>query len=113
MQGLVRILVGAVLMLAYLWLGVAHHWWLGAIVAIFAAGIAAAVQGRAENTRWGAFALALAVLAMQELRRGLTHSFELILALLIWVALSQIMQWLITSNADVTRDTRNTRAPRA
>ena len=110
MQGLVRILVGAVLMLVYLWLGVAHHWWLGAIVAILAAGIAAAVQGRAENTRWGAFALALAVLAMQELRRGLTHSFELILALLIWVALSQIMQWLITSNADVTRDTR---APRA
>lgn len=112
MMGLVRIVVGAVLMLLYLWLGIAHHWWQGAIIAVIAAGIAAAVQGRAENTRWGAFALALAVLAMQEMRRGLTHSFELILALLVWIALSQIMQWLITSNADVTRDTHDTREPR-
>ncbi len=109
MTGLVRIVVGAVLMLAYLWLSVAHRWWLGAVVAVVAAGIAAVVLGRAENTRWGAFALGLAVLAMQEMRRGLTHSFELILALLIWVALSQIMQWLVTSNADVTREPRNDR----
>lgn len=108
-MGLVRVLIGAILMLAYLWLSVAHRWWQGAIVAVLAAGIAAVVMGRAENTRWGAFALALAVLAMQEMRRGLTHSFELVLALLIWVALSQIMQWLFTANADVTRDTRERR----
>ncbi len=106
MMGIVRVVFGAVLLLAYLWIGLAHAWWLGAIVAVIATGVAAAVQGRAENARWGAFALGLAVLAMQEMRRGLTHSFQLILALLIWVALSQIFQWLINSDADVTREPR-------
>ncbi len=46
---------------------------------------------------------------MQEMRRGLTHSFELILALLVWIAISQIMQWLIVGDADVTRETHDPR----
>jgi hypothetical protein len=98
MTGLVRVAVGALMLVAYLTLGVARSWWLAITLGLVTAGIAAAVQGRAENARWGGFALGLAVVAAHEVRRGMTQTGRLIIGLLVWITLSQIMQWLATSS---------------
>ena len=99
MIGLIRVGVGAVLLLVYLRIGVASAWWIAGLLGVVGTGIVAVVQGRAENARWAALALALAVIAAGELRHAQTHTGKLLVALIVWIALSQIMQWLATATA--------------
>lgn len=101
MTGLVRIVTGALLLAAFLRFGLAHSVWLAAGTGVLTAGAAVLATGRAEGARWGALALALVLVGAAEIRHGMTRSGKLLLGLVIWIALAEIIHWLLTAT-DVT-----------